>query len=132
MNADGTPMTDEQWDAYTEELERRAAEVGGFTELIMLDHNKTREEVEASYDRMTQLFYKKRRAKMFNEICWKLNNAGQADKVAQLRQVVAETLGTERRDYDQPEKVGGWQGWLETPLGVVAFIGTDGETVWRW
>jgi glucose-6-phosphate 1-dehydrogenase len=125
-------MTDAEFEAELAYIEKRAAEVGGFTELIMLDHNMTREEVEASYERSTQLFYKKRSAKMFNDVCWELNNAGQADKVARLRQVVAMALGTERHDYETPEKVGGWAGWLETPLGTVAFVTADGETVWKW
>lgn len=72
-----------------------------------------------------------KQTKTFNNLCWQLNNLDLADEVAELRKAVAAKLGTERRDYDKPEQVG-WQGWLESPVGVVAFVALDDSIVWRW
>jgi len=37
------------------------------------------------------------------------------------------------KSYASPEKVGGWQGWVEAPkIGVLAFIDTGGRYRTRW
>lgn len=74
-----------------------------------------------------------RRAKMFNELCWQLNRVGLAFAAAGLRRIVAAVTPTSLGMYESPQGVGGWRGWLESPVGVVAFINDDdGALVWRW
>jgi hypothetical protein len=34
-------------------------------------------------------------------------------------------------EYANVGEVGGWRGWVESPQGVVAFVGEDGSLVWQ-
>lgn len=70
---------------------------------------------------------------MFNELCWHLNKIS-PDFVAKLRQITARVLPTQEKSYNlDPQATGGWLGWVECPIGCLAFRSADtNELVWRW
>jgi len=47
-----TERTDEEWDVFLADLDRRAEAVGGYDELLMLENGWTREDLDASYKRI--------------------------------------------------------------------------------
>ena len=68
---------------------------------------------------------------MFNELCWQLNRVGLSVVAAGLRRVAATVTPTTVGEYALGG-CGGYKGWIESPLGVVAFVQDDGALVWRW
>lgn len=67
---------------------------------------------------------------MVNEICWRLNTWGFSFLAALLRLVLAVVLPTEEKFYDV--ETAGYKGWVESPLGVLAFRRAEGDLQWRW
>jgi acetyl-CoA acetyltransferase len=45
-------MTDEEWDEFLEDLDRRAEAAGGYDELLMQDYGYTREQLDAFAERI--------------------------------------------------------------------------------
>jgi hypothetical protein len=70
---------------------------------------------------------------MVNEICWKLNTWGFSFLAALLRLVLAVVLPTEEKFYgENGETAAGYKGWIQSPLGVLAFRNEEGALQWRW
>lgn len=68
---------------------------------------------------------------MFLSFCHTLNAVRLSWLAALLRRIVAMVAPLTVRAYANPEQVG-YAGWVDSPLGVVAFTRPDGSLQWRW
>ncbi len=71
---------------------------------------------------------------MFNTFCYYLNVIHLSRVAEGLRRLVAAVTPTVYKEYRgvQWSHGDGYRGWIESPLGVVAFVPTDGKLQWRW
>jgi hypothetical protein len=68
---------------------------------------------------------------MFNDFCFALNRLRLAWLVALLRCTLSLALRTWGGAYANPAQIG-YQGWIESRIGVLAFRRMDGGLLWRW
>ena len=68
---------------------------------------------------------------MFLSFCHALNALRLSWIAAALRYVVASFAPLSEGRYANPDAVG-YDGWIDSPLGVLAFIRRDGSLQWRW
>lgn len=67
---------------------------------------------------------------MFLTFCHSLNTLGLSYFVAGIRKITAVFVPTTLRVYDQ--SAAGYYGWIDSPVGALAFIKDDGSLQWRW
>ena len=68
---------------------------------------------------------------MFLNICYFLNVVYLSWISAALRYIAYTFLPTEQKFYANPDQVG-YAGWVESPIGVLAFIRPDNRYQWVW
>ena len=68
---------------------------------------------------------------MFNTFCYRLNQRRLAWLAALLRFVLWLLLPAEERTY-RHGSVFGYKGWIQSPVGALAFRRDDGTLQWQW
>ena len=68
---------------------------------------------------------------MFNDVCQLLNLIYLRHVSALLRMIAFRFLTTSRTYYNNPSEVG-YQGWVESKIGTLAFIRADDTLQWVW
>lgn len=72
---------------------------------------------------------------MFNSFCYYLNVAHLSLVAEALRRIVGAVTPTKYKEYTgghQWSHGDCYKGWVESPLGVVAFVQDNGTLQWRW